>query len=191
MVKRKEGIMEVLHKINSVQQAPMSGLAKFVIHLSKVIDPLVNIVGVTIACISLAAMMFLTFFDVAGRHMLNKPIVGSLEIIEFLMVLLVTFGLGYCALKNGHIRVDVIMQFTTRKVNLWFDIFAYCISCIFYIFITWRVWLYGISIYKGNLTSPTLLIPVYPFVFLLSVGAAFVALVFLREFLKSIDEVSN
>jgi TRAP-type C4-dicarboxylate transport system permease small subunit len=170
---------------------PHSGLAKFIDYLTKLVNPLIGVFGVAIACVMLAGMMFLTFFDVGGRFILNKPINGSLEITEYLMVFLVSFGLGYCALKNGHIRVDLIMQYTSRKANLWFDVFAYGVSCIFYIFICWQAWLYALSKVASKMTSSVLLIPVYPFVFALSVGAAFLVLVLLRDFLKSVEEVSK
>jgi TRAP-type transport system small permease protein len=172
-------------------QVPITGLGKLVSYLSKVVDPLTGVAGVAVAGTMLTAMMLLTFFDVAGRRLLNRPIIGSWELIEFMMALLVTFGLGYCALKKGHIRVDLIMQYTGRKTNLWFDIFAYGISCVFFMFISWRVWLHAQKVYASNLTSPALFIPVYPFIFLLSVGAALVALVFLRDFLKSVEEVGQ
>ena len=166
-------------------------LAKFNNYLSKLINPLIGIFGIAVAGVMLTSMMFLTFFDVAGRYVLNKPIFGSLEVTEFLMALLVSFGLGYTALNKGHIRVDLIMQYTGRKTNLWFDIFAYGISCVFFMFVSWRVWLHALKVYASNLTSPALFIPVYPFIFLLSVGAGLVTLVFLRDFLKSVEEVNK
>ncbi len=172
-----------------IQAAPSTGLGKLVAFLSKVVNPLSGVFGAAIAGTVLASMMFLTFFDVAGRFLLNKPIDGSLEVTEYLMGLLVGFGIGYCALKKGHIRVDLIMQYTSPKANQWFDVFAYGISCIFYIFITWQTWIYGFGKIESKMTSAVLLIPVYPFVFAIAVGAAFLVLVFLRDFLQSIDEV--
>ncbi len=166
-------------------------LAKFNNYLSKLINPLIGIFGIAVAGVMLTSMMFLTFFDVAGRYVLNKPIFGSLEVTEFLMALLVSFGLGYTALNKGHIRVDLIMQYTTRKANLWFDVFAYGISCIFYVLIAWQAWVYALTKMTSKMTSSILLIPVYPFIFALSVGAVFLVLVFLRDLLKSIEEVNK
>jgi TRAP-type transport system small permease protein len=183
--------MEAKPKGDMIQASPSTVLSIFIKYLDKVIEPLNGVFGVTIAGAAIASMMFLTFFDVAGRYILNKPISGSIEITEYLMALLVTFGLGYCALKKGHIRVDLVMQYTSRKANLWFDIFAYGISCVMYVFITWQTWLYGFSKFASKMTSSVLLIPVYPFVFILSIGAAFLVLIFFRDCLKSIDEVSK
>jgi TRAP-type C4-dicarboxylate transport system permease small subunit len=183
--------MEVQPNKAVKQPTPPNALAIVIKFLSRVVSPLSGVLGAVIASTAIAAMMFLTFFDVAGRFVLNKPISGSLEVTEYLMGLLVSFGLGYCALKKGHIRVDLIMQYTSRKVNLWFDLFAYGISFLMYIFITWQIWQYGVSKYTSKMTSSVLLIPVYPFAFIMAIGAAFLVLVFLRDFLQSIEEVSK
>jgi len=169
--------------------------------LSKVVDPL-TIVGAVIACTALAAMMFLTFLDVAGAQLgkvsfINnltsffKPIIGSQEITELLMVLLVSFALGYSAFKKAHIRVDLVMQYTPNKVNRWFDIFAYGFSFIMYILIAWQGWVYAFDNIRTGMVSTILNIPIPPFNFLLVIGAALAALIFLRDFLKSIEEVNR
>jgi TRAP-type transport system small permease protein len=164
------------------------GFDKFIIYFSKIIDPVCEY-GALFAGIMLAAMMFLTFFDVGGRNLVNKPIIGSYEITEFMMVLLVAFGLSFCARHKGHIRVDVILAYASRKTTRWFNIIAYAFSLIFYILITWQGWLNAWSNLSGKSVSTILLVPIYPFAFLLVIGAALTALVFLRDFLKSINEV--
>jgi TRAP-type C4-dicarboxylate transport system permease small subunit len=124
-----------------------------------------------------------------GRFLLNKPINGSLELTEFAMGLMVAFALGYCALRKGHIRVDLLLQYTSRKTTLYINIFTYAVSAIFYIFLGWQTWLNAGSVKASQLTSSVILIPVYPFAFLVSIGAFLLVLVFIRDFLQSIEEV--
>jgi TRAP-type transport system small permease protein len=166
-------------------------LNRIVFYLSKIVDRLSGVFGVAVAGSMLTAMMLLTFVDVVGRKLINRPVQGSWELVEFMMALVVTFGLSYCALNKGHIRVDFLMQYTGRRVNLWLDLFAYLISTVFFALAAWRIWLHAIKIYNSHLTSPSLFIPVFPFIFILSVGAAMLALVFLRDFFKSIEEVKS
>lgn len=174
-------------------------LSRTIFYLSKVLDPLA-VVGAVIACASLAAMMFLTFFDVAGTqlgkvgfiHNLTdffRPIIGSQEITELMMVVLVAFALSYTALRKGHIRVDLVMQYTSKKANHWFDVFTYGFSCIMYILIAWQAWVYAFDNLDTGVVSTILSVPIPPFNFLLVIGAGLAALVFLRDFLKSIEEV--
>jgi len=182
--------MEVPNKFVT-QSAPTAALGRIITFISKIVNPLIGAIGFGIAGIMLTAMMFLTFADVVGRYFLNKPIYGSLEIGEYMMALLVGFSLGYCALEKGHIRVDLIMQFVSRKVNQWLNIFAYGSACIFYVFITWQSWQYGSELFVSKRSSAVLFIPTYPFVFAISICGAFLVLIFLRDFLKSLEEVSK
>jgi TRAP-type C4-dicarboxylate transport system permease small subunit len=175
-------------------------LDKSIVILGKIIDPLCGIIGAVIASVMLVGMMFLTFADVIGGQLgklsfitdhtgLIKPIVGSQEMTELMMVVLVSFALGYCALHKGHIRVDLVLQFTSSRVTRWFDIFAYGISCLFYALIAWQSWLFAWDNISTGMVSSVLLIPIYPFNFLLVIGAAITVLIFFRDFLKSIQEV--
>jgi TRAP-type transport system small permease protein len=175
------------------------GFAKFIGRYSKIVDPIARYGG-AIGATALAIMMFLTVFDVLGRfiggfewvHNITsffKPITGTTEITEFLMSILVVFGLGYMALHKGHIRVDLILQYTSKKMNQWIDVYTYFLSSALYILITWQCWYNVTSKYESGLTSATLLIPLYPFIFITMIGSGVLALVLFRDFLKSIDEV--
>lgn len=164
------------------------GFAKFVTFLSKVVDPLDNYSSV-IAGTSLTAMMFLIFIDVFGRYLLHKPIAGANELTQFMMAVIIGFALSYCALKKGHIRVDLVLQYVSKKANQWFDVFTYAFDFILYVFVTWQAWQYAFQQKASGLTSVILYIPVYPFVFVLTVSMALVTLVFIRDLLESIEKV--
>lgn len=160
-----------------------------VVKILSLISDRINIFGISLAGFTLAAMMFLTFFDVGGRYLLKKPITGAYEVTEFMMVLLVGFGLAYCGLRRGHIRVDLIFDYVSSRANLWLDVFAYGVSFIFYAVIVWQGWINAMRSLGSDLTSVLLKIPVYPFTFVLVVALGFLSLVFLRDFLKSIEEL--
>jgi TRAP-type C4-dicarboxylate transport system permease small subunit len=104
---------------------------------------------------------------------------------------MVAFALAYCAKHKGHIRVDVIMQFVSARTNAWLDVFANGLSLIFYILIAWQTCLNALDVIQIQLTSSVLFIPVYPFIFILVIGALFLILVFLRDLLKSIEGVTK
>jgi TRAP-type transport system small permease protein len=165
-----------------------TGLGKVINLLSKIITR----PAVTVAYLSgfmCPAMMFVTFFDVGGRYTLNKPVTGSLEITEFMMAIMVGCGLAYCALHKGHIRVDALFPYLSRKAILWMDILAYGASCLFFAAVTWQSWLDAVAQVQSKVTSSVLFLPVYPFVFVMAFGVALLTLVFLRDFLQSIEEV--
>ncbi len=171
-------------------------LKKIIYYLSKVIDPIGN-AGSLVAALALALMMFLTFFDVAltrigkisGSFGIFRPIIGSQEIQEFFMIGLVSFGLAYMALKKGHIRVDLVLQYVSQKAKNWFDIFTYFLSMSFYIFITRQAWMMAWDNVHDKAVSTILQVPMYPLNFVLFAGSALVVLMFLRDCLLSIEGV--
>jgi TRAP-type transport system small permease protein len=178
---------------------PTGGFTKFVNGISKLIDPLAKYGG-AVGATALAILMFLTVFDVLGRfiggfewiHNITsffKPIDGTTEITEFLMSILVVFGLGYMALHRGHIRVDLVLQYTSKRLSKIIDVYTYLFSACLYILITWQCWFNVTSKYESGLTSATLLIPLYPFIFITMIGSGICALVLIRDFFKAIDEV--
>jgi TRAP-type C4-dicarboxylate transport system permease small subunit len=189
--------------INSAQTQtmPRNGFEKFNSFFNKIVDPLCK-GGSIIAAVGLAAMMLITTLDVLGRYLgglefirsfttFFRPIPGTVEMVNNFMVILVSFGLGYCAFRKGHIRVDIVLQYIGKKANHWFDVYAYGICFIIYILVTWQCFNNAITHFNNKMLSPILLFPVYPWIFILVIGAAIITLTFLRDFLKSIEEVMN
>jgi len=157
----------------------MNGLIKVVDFLSRI--------SVFVGGTMLMGMMLLTAIDVFLRYFFGTPIQGSMEITQFMMCLLVTFGIVYCAVRKGHIRVELVLIHLPRRANRVLNMIAYSSSAIFFILISWQTFLHAKT--STKLTSPVLFIPVYPFVYAVSIGMALLALVFIRSMVESIHEV--
>ena len=52
-------------------------------------------------------MMLLTFVDVIGRYLLNKPIFGAAELVSTLLAFIIFAGLGLVNARDQHIAVDL------------------------------------------------------------------------------------
>ena len=148
-----------------------------------------NKAGLVIAGIGLTLMMFLTGVDVTIRFIPNRPIPGSMELTEFLLSLTVGFGLAYCALRKGHIRVDLILMYVSPKVQRILDIVAYIVSFGFYSLVVWQTFNSGLSLMQTKITSSVLLIPVFPFIFLFMIATTILAIVFLKDVFEYIAEM--
>src|SRR3989304_4130225 len=68
-----------------------------------------------IAVIILAAMMFLMTADVILRYIFGSPLPGAYELLQFMMSIVIPFGIAYCAHEKGHITVDVLFVFLPAK----------------------------------------------------------------------------
>ncbi|MDC0739559.1 TRAP transporter small permease [Cognatishimia sp. SS12] len=84
-------------------------------------------------------MMLVMFFDVIGRYVFNRPIIGSIEIISCFMGLLVFAGMGVTTLRDGHIKVDLVTQMASLKWQRLMAVFVHVLSALIAGVITWRL----------------------------------------------------
>ena len=91
-------------------------LNKVASSLSRIVYPLTRAVNV-IGIVSMLAMMLLTATDITLRYLFSLPIVGAPELTEFLMLILVSFGLSYTAVKREHVIIDFVTQYLSKRVK--------------------------------------------------------------------------
>lgn len=95
----------------------------------------VSLIGVII----LLLMTLLVALDVFGRYALRRPISGSLDMIEVMMVVLVYSGLAYCASTDGNVRVDVLYIRFSKRIQAYLDVFASLCSVTIVGLIAWQL----------------------------------------------------
>ncbi len=165
----------------------MSGLERVIKSLYRIIKPVNNIAG-SAGMVCLAAMMFLTAADVFLRYSLNKPILGSYELIQYMLVITVAVGLAYCGLEKSHVALDVLTSHLDRRTRAIVDSIVGLLGLIVASLITWQTCIYIIVLRKSQLLSTVLLIPVYPFMAIVAFGIAFFCVVLVLHFLEFILE---
>lgn len=136
----------------------------------------------------LAGMMFLTALDVALRYIFNSPLPGAYEVIEYLMAIVVPFGIAYCGHQGSHVVVDLLVVRLPKRVQAIIGSITAFLSLGLLILITWQNLIYIKEQYESKLTSAVLLLPVYPFIGIVAVASAVFCLVLLIDFLKFISE---
>jgi TRAP-type C4-dicarboxylate transport system permease small subunit len=144
-----------------------------------------------IAATGLILMMFLTAADVACRYLLNSPISGAMELVEYLMAIIVPFSIAYCALQKSHVAVDLIVDHFPNKLQ---RICHFCItipSIGFILLISWQNYLSIFATYESKMTSAVLLIPAYPFVIPVSIGTFVFAVIMLVQLFSKTKETSH
>jgi len=135
-----------------------------------------------IAASVLTAMMFLIMTDVVLRYVFNRPIMGAYEIIEYMMAVLISFAVAYCAYKRSHVSVDIVFDRLPSKPQSILEGLGSLIILILFIFIAWQNILYIKETYDQKLTSAILYIPTYPFVGAVAVGFVGLCLVIFIDF---------
>lgn len=122
-------------------------------------------------------MMFLTVADVFLRKVFAKSILGTVEITEFMMVILVFFGLAQAEVEDGNVRVDIVMQRFSERGQLIIEMVTQFCCFLLFVFMTWYSFTYAGSKVGSGEVSQDLWIPVYPFVYLVALGFAVLTMV--------------
>lgn len=154
----------------------------------RVNDSIVKLLTI-IAAWTLSAMMFLTFTDVLLRYFFNSPILGAPEIIDLMMAIVIPFSIVYCAQQKGHISVDFILERFPVLVRRVVNCLISLLMIALFIPMTWQMFIYVIEEYQSNLTTETLYIPVYPFIFLVAFAFLILVLILLIQFYSHLSEV--
>ena len=93
-----------------------------------------------LAAVSLAATMLVTVADVILRAAINKPIRGTLEIVELLLTCTFFLALPASFLREEHIVVDVVDGFAARWVPLLRRI-AGMLGVLLMVAMAWQGWI--------------------------------------------------
>ena len=142
-----------------------------------------------IGAITLAAMMFLGAADVILRYFFNSPIAGTYELVEYMMAVIVPFGLCICAHQQAHICVDILTGRLSAKPKAVLAFMGDLLATFLAVLIAWRCYFYIGEEYESQLTSSVLFIPVYPFVALVFVALASLSLIWLINLLDRFREM--
>lgn len=158
-------------------------LSKVADAINRVVQPVSRVIH-GVGLVVLAAMMFLTFADVTLRYIFNRPISGSFDLTELMMVAVACFGFAYCAIMKGHVNVDLVVSQLKPRGRAIMETVTGLLSLIFVFFVTWQAFLYIKVMYLKGLVSAVLHIPVYPLVAVAAVSLAMLWLVLLADVLN-------
>src|SRR3989304_9915617 len=96
-----------------------------------------------IAMVTVGGMMLLTVTDVFMRYVFTRPITGSTEMIEFMMVILIV-GIVPTAMENRHIRVDILIERLTPKGQAVLDAMTLLAGLCLVAIMGWRAFMSGL-----------------------------------------------
>jgi TRAP-type C4-dicarboxylate transport system permease small subunit len=138
------------------------------------------------AVAALASLAVVTVLDVGGRYLLNKPLLGAIEMSEFFMVLLSFGALALAELRNSHITVDFFVRTLPRRVAALIEAAAALLGVVFWGFVSWRAVVHSGRIREMGEVSANLAIPTWPFYLAVTVGCGLLALALVGRVLRSL-----
>jgi len=136
----------------------------------------------SIASVILFFMMLLTIADVFLRKVFSKSILGTVELTEFMMVILVFFALAQTEVFNGHVKVDLVMSRFGERAQAIVDIITQFSCFILFGLFTWSALVYSAKMRIVEEVSQDLWLPIYPFIYIVATGCAMLSLILLIKF---------
>jgi len=124
-----------------------------------------------IGAVAMFFIMLLTVADVIGRSFFTRPIIGTYEISRYFLVVIVLLGIGYAQQTGQHVAVDYFVSKLPPRGQFVFENIATALGFVFFALVAWQGWKGGRHSMHSNLVSDTISIPLYPFEFLVAVGA--------------------
>lgn len=125
--------------------------------------------------VSLLALTFLATMNVALR-IFRVPVGGTYEVVSFLGAIVTAGALGHTQKRKDHIVVDILSEKFPAKVKRVLDRVNYAMILVFFSIVSWQTFVYGKRLLLTGELSETLKFAYYPFVFLVGIGFAVLAL---------------
>ena len=125
-----------------------------------------------IAAGALVIIVLTTVIHVVGRYLFNRPLTGSVEISQMMLVITAFFAVAYTELEKGHISFDeVVTRFPSRARAVTMSIMYFAGAAYFFV-LSWQEVLLGISFLIPRIGDTNVLhIPIAPAMFIIAIGA--------------------
>ncbi len=124
----------------------------------------------TVGAVALMVMMFLIVLDVTGRDVFDSAILGTFEVVEYLMIPTVFLALGYGQLEDVHINVDIAIQFLSARRRAALNAITLLMTLAVFLPMAWVSYTQAMKVYGQKLASTVLLIPRWPFQVITLIG---------------------
>ena len=134
----------------------------------------------------LAVVMLMTFFDVVGRELLNAPIVGTVDMTELYMGLIVYLGIGATTYSGAHISVDIVTQRLPARLRRVLGLFSQIVCAALAGLICWQLWIIAGETVDYNDVTRVWEMPIYPVVYGMAAASVLMVVAFVLQVAQSL-----
>lgn len=121
-----------------------------------------------VAAAALFAMMVLTFADVFARKFLDNSIVGSFEVTELLMLVLIFIALPLTSLRGEHVVFDLLDRVLSHRSRVWQHRLSNGLCAAMLLGAAWLVWQRALRTAEFGDNTAQLKIEMAPFHFMVA-----------------------
>ena len=135
-----------------------------------------------VAAFVLVLIMLIVVANVILRPF-GKAITGVYDLVVILTPVTIALSLAYCAIKNGHVAIGMLVERFPKRVQKIIDVIIGSISTVTLLLATWAVVQRADMMRQNNEVTTTILIPFTPFMLIIALGVGMLALVVLGKVL--------
>lgn len=130
-----------------------------------------------IGAVALALMLVQINLDVAGKYLFSHPVPATLEMVtHFYMVAIVFLPIAAIERANGHIKVDLLVQFLPKRVATVLASLMLWAATVYFAALSYRTSFDAIDkLDIGEYVMGTVAIPTWPARFVLPLGCGLTA----------------
>ncbi len=139
-----------------------------------------------VAVAALGALALVTVIDVAGRYLFNRPLLGAIEMSEFLMVFLSFGALALAEIRRSHISVDFFIGALPERLRTLLDAAGALLGIVFWSFVAWRAAVHAQRVREVGEVSANLTLPTWPFYLVVTVGCGLLAVALIGRLVRSL-----
>jgi TRAP-type transport system small permease protein len=132
-----------------------------------------NRVSHYIAGLALLAILFMTVVDIVGRNAFRQPFRGTVELTSMILVVVVFLAVAHSEDMGDHITIDLVYERVGRRAKVILDIFADLFTVVVMALVSYRLYQFVLRNQQTGAETPVLDIPLWPFILVGSIGAAF------------------
>jgi TRAP-type C4-dicarboxylate transport system permease small subunit len=141
--------------------------------LGRALETVLGAISATV----LFLMMLLTAVDVAGRYLVNRPVVGGFELTEMMLAALIYCGLPLVSKRREHIVIDTFDPLFPPRLKRALDIVAEVICAATLSGMGYLIFIRAVRVAEYGDTTTVLKLPLAPIVYLMGVMIVVAALI--------------
>lgn len=140
------------------------------------------------AAFILAAMMLFAVADMVLRGF-GITVAGSYEVVGWLSAAAMALALGTVQRHRGHVAMELMVVKLGHRSRAVVEALMALMSLLLFVAVAWYVARYGRVLHETGSLSETLRVIVHPWVYLVAVGCAGLALALLLDFLRAAGQL--
>ena len=143
----------------------------------------------TVSALLVALVCVAVFLSVGSRYFFGRPFHAIVELVEYSLLAIPLLSGAWLAQHDGHVRLEIISDYVTRRTTRWLDIVAAALGAGVALFILGSsLWMAYLDFSSGISIAGVLRLDRWPFMLLISAGMLLLAI---QQAMRLVDLVKD